>query len=262
MYADTPVDWIVQVQSKVSHAIRHNLGNAPVEVTLYGAESEETTKDYHDWFPQWEVSVNLVSDIDEGYRQALHFLFGEAETPRYTPEASDRLISWLHSEEGERLQAEYHYVQEYISRTQTGKYPIQFQTVDNVVYYKGNILLVKRRSQPGKGLWALPGGFLEAMETCKQGAVRELQEETRLRVRPEWIVSRDLFDHPRRSVRGRTLTNAFLWKIPDSATFPKVKAGSDASRVKWFPLATILEEMGDQLFEDHLDIITTLTKRL
>jgi len=266
-YADTPVDWITQVQSAVYDATRdrNNSGNENVQVTLYGAESQDDIKEYHDWFPQWNIKIAKVSDANLAPRviQRMFMLDWDFVEEHTHYETHSWLYNWLGATtEGKRLREEYHYVREYKQRTQTGKYPIMFQTVDNVVYYKGNILLVKRRSQPGKGLWALPGGFLEVHESCKEGAVRELLEETKLRVKPEWLVSRDTFDYPRRSVRGRTITNAFLWKIPDASTFPKVTAGSDASRVKWFPLAKIMEEMNDQLFEDHLDIIGTLTKRL
>jgi len=44
----------------------------------------------------------------------------------------------------------------------------------------GEILLVKRNTEPGVGRWCLPGGFLEMGETVQQGALRELQEETGL----------------------------------------------------------------------------------
>jgi bifunctional NMN adenylyltransferase/nudix hydrolase len=268
LYADTPVDWITQVQSKVASAIKEyrsldiKLTNVNVEVTLYGAESEDVKK-YHQWFPQWDLKVSRVSDTSLSLN-ALCQLFETEDvyTGIVTEQTREYLSEWLKTDEGRTLQEEYAYVKKYKAATQVGRYAIQFLTVDNVVYYKGNILLVKRRSQPGKGLWALPGGFLEATETCKDGAVRELLEETRLRVRQEWLVAKDCFDHPRRSTRGRTLTNAFLWKIPDGNNFPKVRAGSDAARVKWFPLAHILEEMPELLFEDHLDIISTLTKRL
>ena len=39
------------------------------------------------------------------------------------------------------------------------------------------LLWVKRALEPQRGLWAIPGGFLEAGETLAQGAARELREE-------------------------------------------------------------------------------------
>jgi bifunctional NMN adenylyltransferase/nudix hydrolase len=266
MYSEN--DWIVEVQSLVSNTIGETLYNPKnVEVTLYGAETDKNAKKYHGWFPQWNVKLARVdwlddpadSDILTAMYHRSPDLVTESDVTRST---YDFLMNWLDTSEGRRLTEEYDYIDTYKRRTQSGKYPIQFQTVDSVAIYKGNVLLVKRRSQPGRGLWALPGGFLEVEETCQEGAVRELQEETGLRVKPEWLVSREIFDHPHRSTRGRTITNAFLWKIPDYRQVPQVKAGSDASRTKWFPLAHVLENMQDQMFEDHMDIIETLIKRL
>lgn len=289
LYADTSVDWITQVQTKVNSLISKHVPNkVDVEITLYGAEDPnrpETIKQYHDWFPQWNhsiVKVPIADCSEKIIRSVLEsdvlgdvwkkdaFNFKKELTPsvyHYLQNMNQSL--WTKSIDpndrphwAEPLRLELIYLNNYWQRTQTGKYPIIFQTVDNVCYYKGNILLVRRKSQPGAGLWALPGGFLNAEESCRDGAMRELLEETGLRVRPEWFISRDTFDHPKRSIRGRTITNAFLWKIPDTRQVPQITAGSDAAKAKWFPLATVIEQMPEQIFEDHLDIILTLTKRL
>jgi bifunctional NMN adenylyltransferase/nudix hydrolase len=269
-------DWIVQVQRAVKETLElpmHSLKMSDCEITIYGAEKSEE-KAYLRQFPQWKLHIqesDTVTDLGPGI---LRDLFEGSDIAEWYPEDFNQysltlhdttrkyLEAWLATARGQRLKAEYEYVVEYKKRTQTSKYAIQFNTVDSVAYYKGNILLVKRRSQPGRGLWALPGGFLESDETRFDGAVRELQEETRLRVKPEWLVARQGFDAPNRSIRGRTITEAFLWKIPDTRRVPQIKAGSDASKAQWFPLSQVLEEMKDQLFEDHLDIIETLTKRL
>jgi ADP-ribose pyrophosphatase YjhB (NUDIX family) len=52
----------------------------------------------------------------------------------------------------------------------------------------GEIVLIRRGIEPGKGLWAQPGGFLEVDETVNQGAIRETWEETGLLVEPGEIV--------------------------------------------------------------------------
>ncbi len=45
----------------------------------------------------------------------------------------------------------------------------------------GEILLVKRAVEPGKGLWGLPSGFIEIDESPEQACIRELEEETGLK---------------------------------------------------------------------------------
>lgn len=68
------------------------------------------------------------------------------------------------------------------------------------------------------GLWALPGGFVEADETLLQSAVREVAEETRLdrtlaHIAEHLLVSH-VFDYPKRSARGRTITHGFHFRFP------------------------------------------------
>ena len=52
----------------------------------------------------------------------------------------------------------------------------------------GEVVLLRRGIEPGRGLWAQPGGFLEVDETVDQAAVRETWEETRLIVEPGEII--------------------------------------------------------------------------
>jgi 8-oxo-dGTP diphosphatase len=55
---------------------------------------------------------------------------------------------------------------------------------------RGRLLLVRRAHEPGRGLWSLPGGRVEQGETDHQALIREVAEETGLRVRPERFVGR------------------------------------------------------------------------
>ncbi len=52
----------------------------------------------------------------------------------------------------------------------------------------GEIVLIRRGIEPGRGSWAQPGGFLEVDETVNQAAIRETWEETGLLVEPGEIV--------------------------------------------------------------------------
>lgn len=253
-YSDTK--WVANIQEIVSRL--ENEISEPCKITLYGAEG--SPYDFLDQFPQWE---SQVSDAKPPEFDILSDIYDhQTEWKRYvSPQIYSRILNWVDSNEGRRIIDEHHYLERYKAATQTGRYPIVFQTVDNITVYKGNVLLVQRRSKPGKGLWALPGGFLNANETLLRSAIRELREETNLKVKREWLVDQETFDAPQRSLRGRTITRAFLWKIPDWRDVPQVKADSDAAKARWFPIAKV-RQMSDQLFEDHLDIIEEMLGRL
>jgi ADP-ribose pyrophosphatase YjhB (NUDIX family) len=52
----------------------------------------------------------------------------------------------------------------------------------------GDVVLLRRGFEPGRGWWAQPGGFLEVDETATEGAVRETEEEIGLIVEPGEIL--------------------------------------------------------------------------
>ena len=132
-----------------------------------------------------------------------------------------------------------------------------FVTVDALVVCAKHVLLVQRGHSPGKGLLALPGGFLEQSDTLQASAQRELQEETGLALSAEdWQAALQgvrVFDHPERSLRGRTITHAFHFDFP-SGELPDVRGSDDADKARWIPVSEALE-MSTQLFEDHLHIL-------
>lgn len=158
-----------------------------------------------------------------------------------------------------------------IAANHVGKYETISQTVDACVIQTGHVLLIKRRSAPGKGLWALPGGYLNPQEWMLDGAIRELREETKLKV-PEAVLRgsmkfRETFEHPSRSQIGRVITCAFCFKLPDfinkdgKIELPDVRGEDDAEKAKWFPLSEALS-MSDQMFDDHHAMVETFVSRL
>jgi bifunctional NMN adenylyltransferase/nudix hydrolase len=122
---------------------------------------------------------------------------------------------------------------------------------------------VKRKFNPGKGLYALPGGFLKQTETLEAGAIRELKEETGIKVHAPilkgHIIESKTFDHPGRSLRGRTITTAFYIKLPDGE-LPEVKGSDDAEVATWLPLMDVLG-MEKEFFDDHSHIIRYFLNR-
>lgn len=159
---------------------------------------------------------------------------------------------------------EIKFIEDYKKKVQSGAYPVQMITVDPVVVWRDQILLVKRGDFPGKGLLALPGGFVNPDERLLDAAIRECREETGIFVQKEWLCHTQYFDDPNRSLRGRILTHAFLFERPFYVSQGEVEAGDDASEAGWYNIYDILQKGShDQniFHDDHFWIIMDMLDR-
>lgn len=167
---------------------------------------------------------------------------------------------WMESNEQAflDLKEEYDHVKKYRAETQVGPFPVQFITTDAVVRQGDQVLLIRRGTSPGKGLWALPGGFVNHNETIKDACVRELMEETQISLQKHVLLNaireEKIFDYPERSLRGRTITVAYSLELNSALPLPKVRGADDAVMAWWFSTDEIFN-MRDEIFEDHYDII-------
>lgn len=99
----------------------------------------------------------------------------------------------------------------------------------------GRLLLVKRANPPAQGRWSLPGGRQESNETALEGVVREVWEETGIRVK----VSREVGTIQREAPSGDTyVIRDFLCAVAGDAI---VVAGDDAAEAAFFDVADIGE---------------------
>lgn len=264
MYNDQ--QWAEQVQQLVA---QHASPSDKVGIIGY---SKDESSYYLSMFPQWEqIDVGNIEDIHAtDIRNALFEMeedMFDLRIGRNLPSAiHDYLKAFAMTPEFEQLKREYAFVEAYKKAWESAPYAPTFVTVDAVVIQSGHILLVRRRAEPGRGLWALPGGFLDPGERIKRAVVRELREETKVKL-PEGLLQGKaddqeprIYDHPSRSLRGRTITNAFLFELP-AGPLPKVKGSDDADKAKWIPLSTF-KNMEDQMFEDHYHIINDMIGKL
>lgn len=130
-----------------------------------------------------------------------------------------------------------------------------FVTVDAVVFKNTTrareILLIKRRNEPFKDRWALPGGFVDEGEDLEAAAIRELEEETSVKI--TYADQLKAFGKPGRDPRHHTVSVAFMAYVPDNTV---AVAADDAKEIGWFALDDLPE-----LAFDHAEIIAfALTK--
>lgn len=253
--------WVANVQRMVFNEAA--LLNAK-RIGLIG-HSKDASSYYLKLFPTWgSVEVENVDGLSATPIREMYLTNAVNAVNGYDTvlpaNVHDFLSSFAATDDYKRLAEEHQHVAEYKASWARAPYPPTFVTVDAVVVQSGHILLVERGAQPGKGLWALPGGFLNRGETLIDGAIRELREETRLKV-PEPVLRGSLvhtrvFDDPNRSARGRTITHAFLFHLTPQLELPKVKGSDDAAKAKWVPLAAVDPK---QMFEDHYAIIQRMT---
>jgi len=155
------------------------------------------------------------------------------------------------------LAEEWRYLRDYRQAWAAAPYPPVFVTVDAVVSCAGHVLLIRRAHAPGRGLYAVPGGFIEQRETTYQSALREPDEETHLKLLPDDLQralrAQAVFDHPDRSQRGRTITHAFHFDLGERE-LPEVRADDDAQSVEWVPLAR-LRDIEDRFHDDHFHML-------
>jgi 8-oxo-dGTP diphosphatase len=104
-------------------------------------------------------------------------------------------------------------------------------TTDAVWIHRGRVLLVRRGRPPFRGMWALPGGFVELRETVEATVARELKEETGLVARPWKLVG--VYSGPDRDPRKPSTSVAFLMR--GRAGTPK--GGDDAASAAWVLLS-------------------------
>lgn len=263
--------WIEQVQRTVTRELLeianretpnvYLSGTNDIRVGLIGCEKDHTSY-YLKLFPTWgNEGVEFYDPINATDIRDDFFKGGENYETYVPLQVYEQLEAFRETDTYVDIVNEIDFIGHY--KLNVHKYPRIEHTVDAVVIQSGHVLLIRRRAEPGKGMWALPGGFVDPQERLVDAAVRELREETKIKV-PEpvlrgSIVSSNVFDDPNRSSRGRIITQAFLFRLTYQTQLPRVKGSDDADRARWVPLA---ELRADELYEDHYFIIQDLVGEL
>lgn len=245
--------WAARVQSTVSKY--RCLGGS---TGIIGHKKDESSF-YLDMFPQWETE--LVDEFEPLNASNIRDLYFRANTnlnfiSSVVPPVVLRMLDgWKGTPEFYQVVREREYIDNYKKQFAGMAYPPIFVTVDAVIVWQGHVLMVKRRSEPGKGLWAMPGGFVNAAtdKSIVAAMTRELKEETGLKLPPAQVAGAKskVYDALERSARGRTITHAFLIEL-NTKEMPKVKGMDDAEKADFVAFNDIDPS---RCFEDHYEII-------
>lgn len=285
-------------------------GSTQTRVTLYfGGDKgyldfyRKSFPDYsHDEYPRTPISkdVNSVSDIlnlmfntglstevmDERLMAALPLpVFREVKSYMYSPAYEEHCAEnkFIETYKRQFQRPDIETIETLLSTSGAGEviddlksrkwYPPYFLTVDAVCFYNDRVLLINRKHLPGKGLLALPGGFVGQDETLLEACVRELKEETGFHFSQttesavpsaKFLVGNFVADMPNRSQRGRTVSHVFVFKIERRSeenidyilSAMNIQAGDDAERANWYSIADLKDPKHyENMFEDHHDII-------
>ena len=235
---------------------------------------KDSSSSYLARFPGWElISLPRLGQFDatplrdiflgEGSvsPEAMDVALGKLST--HMPESTLAFLRhWAHTPLYVRLQKEWHMLQAYKEAWAKAPYAPLFVTVDALLRChakgQGHVLLIQRGHAPGVGLWALPGGFLEQRDSLWQSCVRELREETCSSISEADLLAAvqavQVFDHPDRSLRGRTITHVHYLDLGMQPALPPVQGADDAALARWVPIADLAQMEGD-FFEDHFQIL-------
>lgn len=250
--------WLVSVQEKID-----NETDFSQNVALIGFESDDTSW-YLKSFPQYTF-IPFETEYKYHATEIRNLYFSHDENYKtMIPEGVVRYLEiFKQTSHFASLKEEKNYIDRYKESWRGAPFPPVFVTCDAIVVKSGHVLVVTRRCNPGKGLYALPGGFLNPRERIVDGVIRELKEETGIKVQTNVlrnaISNQHVFDAPDRSLRGRTITHGFLIDL-GNGPLPAVKGSDDADKALWLPLNEFFQ-MENQFFDDHFHIIRFFASR-
>jgi len=270
---DYPYDdnaWVSAVQNSVNGALSSTWSDFPKKIGLIG-HSKDSSSYYLNIFPQWRnhVEVENIDDINAtDIRKDLFENWCFKDSYDMIPESvrdhiMDKIImtrpffEGAYSQMFEELSEEYNKIKEYRKSWAAAPYEPTFVTTDAVLTQSGHILLIKRGGFPFKDCWALPGGYLAKGQFIVDNMIKELREETCIKI-PEKVLRGSIkdvqvFDHPDRDPRGRTITHGFYIDLGfPNEKLPRVKGSDDAKHAEWVPLG---ELKSDMFAFDHWHII-------
>jgi len=255
--------WVGAVRGAVAKALAGTEADvgAGRSIVLVG-HFRDATRDYLHQFAPWALHLlpGLPVRRASAMRDALFASPGAASAllaGELPPATAAFIDAWTGQPCFDALAEEATVLRAYDAAWALAPYPPTLVTVDCVVKCGNHALLIRRGQAPGKGLFAVPGGFLEQRETTRQAALRELEEETHLALPTETLLSSlvaiDVFDRPDRSQRTRTITHGHFFDL-GGRELPPLRADDDAAEAEWTPIGDIAARE-DRFLDDHFQML-------
>jgi len=215
-------------------------------------------------FPQWNLDkIDFEDKLSSTQIRENLFSWCPTDWKDYVPESTIKVINdWKSSRNDlfELAKNELQFITDYKNKWSNAPFPPTFVTVDSIVLCKGHVVIIKRGRNPGKGQYAMPGGFINQNESLKDAAIRELKEETKIDVAKPILENSlkqvKVFDYPYRDPRGRIITHVHQFEL-NLKELPNIKAADDANDVKWMSFGDI--DLGySHFYSDHYQIIKNI----
>jgi len=217
--------WITQIEDIVYTLFDKN----KCEFTIVGHNKDESSyylKIFPNWMveelPNFEGGLNATDIREQLFIPQLamgrkeNYMFEEIKK-QVPKKVYEDIILFIDTKEFQLLYEEKIYYEKEKEKFKDYPYPetLKFNCSDAVVVCEGNVLLIERKVSPGKGTWALPGGFVNINETYEECAIRELYEETKLKI-PKKVLrgsskGSKIFDNPKRNEGIPRITNAYYF---------------------------------------------------
>ena len=105
--------------------------------------------------------------------------------------------------------------------------------VGAVIVFEGKILLEKRKNEPGKGKWSIPGGIVDLGESLEDAVIRETQEETCLEVENPRLL--DVVDDVELDGKGKAKYHFVIIDYALQTKCGTFRVASDADELRWVP---------------------------
>lgn len=256
--------WVTQVKKKVRQFMTAvGWTERQTIITLYGSRDSEW---YIKMFPEWKhinflgtcpiLSASMLRELyfggtldGDSVSDLVADMFLKAMTPTTT-------YKFLKQWQNNAIYTEFWdgLLRLKALESQFGKGP--HTATDALVTCNDEVLLVTRGNIPGKGQFALPGGYLDAKTTLLENAKKELREETNI-ILPDTakFMGSRVFDHPTRTGRGRIISHTYHFELE---TKLNAKGGDDADDAFWIKIKDAVKAC-ESFHDDHAHIIEEMT---